>query len=370
MKIVVIGASGEIGARLVQHILMNGGDVRAISRRLSPRLARWKQIDFKTIDLTDKPSLIKATQGCDVVINCAVDKTPYVKARDSIIKNVHIFQNILEASRENSIQRLIHLSSIVVLPPRITPEIVKQVFYYSKEKDWYTRTKIETERIALDYQNKLNICNIRPGIVYGAHMNWSKLAISRCLLSKIALPDTENSECYSVHVDDVVGLIIHLIGFEGDLPKLVYAINPEKVSWLRFYQGHAEGAGLSGERVIQISPKVLKSMQEKYLIGVLQWARSSPLIPNSVTNATVTKKITKWLKPIIGYQKKISTDVDNVFKETIRYPNRFELEMYNSNAVFKPEQTGISSGYTYQVPFDLGCKNASDWWNFQVSISN
>ena len=152
MKIAVIGSSGEIGSRLAIHLLNNKCDVKLLSRNIGIRLVRYANLDYHSIDLADKDKLKSFLQDVDCVINCAIDKQEYGSEDESVLKNKKAIQNLLEAAEESGVKKFIELSSIAVLPPLVTQNVLDNPFVYSSESDWYTRAKIGNEKLAKSVQ--------------------------------------------------------------------------------------------------------------------------------------------------------------------------------------------------------------------------
>jgi putative NADH-flavin reductase len=68
VKIAIIGASGNVGSRIVDEALSRGHHVTAISRRAA-RLSPHKNLTFVNADATDPEQLANALEGHDVVIS-------------------------------------------------------------------------------------------------------------------------------------------------------------------------------------------------------------------------------------------------------------------------------------------------------------
>src|SRR5438046_2928996 len=134
MMIAVTGASGEIGARLVQNLHFAGRAVRALLRRPSPRLARWGDIPTAVADLGDRAALRQAVAGADAVIHCAVDKDTSLPDAALVKRNVVACENLLAACAEAGVRRVVHVSSISVLPPRLRQEALAEPTHYSTER--------------------------------------------------------------------------------------------------------------------------------------------------------------------------------------------------------------------------------------------
>lgn len=364
----IIGASGEIGARLTQHLLEGGFEPRAISRTLSPRLGRWGSLDFRAVDLLDREGLQQALEGCESIINCALDKSGSGNVERVVQRNLHGCHNLLHAARRCGVRRIIHLSSIVVVPPRITSRVLDHPDRYSKEKSWYTRVKIETEQLMMRGAGHCQVVVVRPGIVYGPHMSWSRDIFTRIAKGRTILPAGSN-QCYAVHVDDMVGLALHLARLSDSLPHLVWAINPEPLTWQGFFRAHARAIGCDADCTISLAPELIASRFNPWADGssrwraFLLWLYRSPLLPKRLRERLSHAK-TRLGLPSVGQSHNSSEDEDN-----LSWPSRFELKLFSSDAVFEPKHVGGAVGYNYQIDIESGARSAAEWWRWAHTVS-
>jgi len=370
MKIAIIGSSGEIGSRLAIHLLQNNYDVKFFSRNLGLRLSRFENINFSSIDLLDKDNLYTLLNGIDCIVNCAIDKKEYASEDESVQKNKEAIGNLLEVAYANGVRKFIELSSVAVLPPRITNAIEKNPFLYSTEDDWYTRAKIENEKLALGYKDKMNLSIIRAGIVYGPYLHWSKLAFIRTQGKTVVLPKVANSLCHAIHVDDLVGLIEHTIhNMDASSPQLIYGINPERVTWSDYYDKHGINITIDQATTQTIPWEEIELMNsidgdelrrpslKRKLIDLFRITIG--LIPRKVKNLKFYKRALYKLKAmnygLINYDAYLNP------KRTVTlpkvYPNSFELELYQTDFIPKP-----NTDYTFKISITEGAKSASKWW--------
>ena len=84
MKIAIIGATGNVGSRLVDEALSRGHQVTAVARNAS-RLPPDEKLTFSSADATDPEQLSRALAGSDVVISA----TQFVQVKpESLIVGV------------------------------------------------------------------------------------------------------------------------------------------------------------------------------------------------------------------------------------------------------------------------------------------
>lgn len=372
MNIAVFGASGEIGARLVQIILLESKEnVLAFSRNKSPRLARWDKLNFISTGLKDKEVISEQLKGIDVVVNCAVDKGTYSSDEEAIEKNNSILKVILEASEAAGVKRFIHLSSIAVLPAKLeTTHFENNI--YNNDSDLYSRIKIETEKIILAHSGNMQCITLRPGIVYGPYMHWSKLIFTRLQNYKVILP-SESNVCHAVHVDDLVRLILHLCS-TNNTPAILYAINPELISWDDFFRSHGAYLAETDEVIIRKDVKSIQAYTKfKNELEELNTPRLKfnqqiknlfHFLPERIRNSSVLIKF-KNLARTVNWQINYA-DKEMPSREYL-YPNLFELQLFQSDGICDSKLNGTSSGFIYKTSLESGTKSAGNWWNFNLN---
>lgn len=372
MKIAILGASGVIGTWLTEKLLKDNLQPRIVVRQ-SPgiRLARHSNLDLVKADFNNFLSVNKALESCDVVVNCIVDKDTRQTDKQIVKTNITIAKNIAQACINNKISRIIHLSSVAVLPPCLTQKVISNPYVYSKEKDWYTRAKIESEKVFLDFSRHLQTCILRPAIVYGPLLPWSILALSRTKNSIIYLPDENPSLCHAVHVDDLSRLIYKLLLVEkSQLPSLVYGVNSEKITWSQFYEKHAEMAGFNA-MINKLPMETIKhylaqSDQNIFVKRLVSWLIFSPFT-TSLSKLKFLVRIGQKLKEKFQLKAPAEMIVPNqISGKEILWPSKFELKLYNSSGCFYLKHNGESLGFKYKTDFKKGCQNVAQWWNFEL----
>ncbi len=364
----VFGANGQIGSWLVEWSRERGLDVVAVHRgSFTPRNARYPVLD-RVADLQDYASVRNAIHGCDVVVNLAVDKAERTGRSDLVRSNILGTQNLVRACEAEGIRRLIHVSSIAVLPPRITNEVLGRPFEYSKERDSYTRSKVATEQTVRKSGAGLDLCILRPGVVYGPYLSWSSLVLPRCAGAVLHFPSDTPSVCPAVHVLDVVRMIEHLAGLQGRLPALVYAVNPEPVSWPTFYQVHARCAGMP----FRNEPKPYEELRRRAAprrTAIKTAVLESPPLVRGMERILAHDFLRRPLRMMKAVALRTASSGDRGGGNESTSPPEWwpafpELELCASSATFAAEAIGERTGLRYAVPLEQGCKGVGQWWNF------
>lgn len=358
-NIILFGASGEIGNYLYRVLTKLGYSVTpVIHSSVGPILSRYK-LKYLRVDLSNKDEVVKAIKGHSIVIDCTIDKTQRNSAEEMIQTNIATCKTLLSSTALVGASQYIHFSSIVVLPPRVTTEVLTQD-HRSLEQDWYTQAKIATEEICQEYQESnrlLKVTIIRAGIVYGAHMGWSAVAFKRTQDSDIVIPRLRSS-CLAVHPIDIARLVAKIIE-TANPPKIVYAINPEPVSWFNFYTAHGKAMGSKHKVIIGPALEPIKTNQLlKFWRDSLTWIKDAPIWVYLIRISWIYSLGSKIMnQQVYQYQ-----NTETINRDVPLFPAPTEASMYSSLISAKDLETSNSIGFKYEISFSKGIQNASLWW--------
>jgi nucleoside-diphosphate-sugar epimerase len=171
MKIAITGGTGFIGSRLAERCLDRGDDVTVLgqantdSEACNIRALETRGIRVVQGSVTDPGPVARALAGSDVVFHLAATQhemnIPDQRFRDV---NVSGTRRLLEAAEQAGVRRVVHGSTIGVYGALVgtidedTP---------CRPDNIYGVTKLDGERLALDFSDRVPVVAIRIPEVYG-----------------------------------------------------------------------------------------------------------------------------------------------------------------------------------------------------------
>jgi dihydroflavonol-4-reductase len=117
MRALVTGATGFVGAAVARALVREGWQVRALARPGSDRRnIQALPVEVSEGDLADRPSLERALSGCDTLFHVAADyRLGAPDPRQLYQTNVEGTRNILEASHQAGVRRVVYTSSVATV---------------------------------------------------------------------------------------------------------------------------------------------------------------------------------------------------------------------------------------------------------------
>lgn len=176
MKVLVTGAAGFLGGHLVDMLVEQGAEVRALVRPVEnvSHLHSLSGVEIVHGDLTDAESLKRAAKGMQRVYNVAAKTGPWGLESDYHAVNVRGLTDLILAALDAGVERIVHTSSITVYGHHLRGLVTEDHPYHAEDNP-YSRTKIAAERLIADMVRDQNapVVIVRPGWIYGPRDNAS-----------------------------------------------------------------------------------------------------------------------------------------------------------------------------------------------------
>lgn len=233
-KVLITGAGGFIGKRLVQVFIEEGFQVRAVdisADYLKESISLGAEPFVAALE--DKEALEKAVAGMDMVIAVAAVfdlNAPLTAMRSA---NVNGVSNLVQASLKNNIEQYIHFSTVGVYGR--PAEIPCHEESPKNPRNNYEKTKWEGEQLFWSLVENKPLCAtaVRPTLVYGPGSRYGHAMFISILdllgFKKKKLPVlSSHYKSHHVHVDDVVGAVLYIAKHPELAKNKIFNIADEK----------------------------------------------------------------------------------------------------------------------------------------------
>ncbi len=229
--VIVTGATGFIGRRLVVALLDLGAKVSVILRSGHGAKALQEQgVTVWTGALSDPSFVETALKENEILFHLAYD------VRASGRDNMSAFSTLNSAVQASDLERVVHMSSMVVYDHWPDGVINEEAAATRTGREDYRDTKIEMEEAFLASAKPVAI--LQPGIVYGPGSGmWTDAPREALRRGLVILPDPIGL-CPAIHVDDVVQATLRA-ALVSDLAHERFILNgPGKSTWGDFFTAH------------------------------------------------------------------------------------------------------------------------------------
>lgn len=169
MRNLITGASGFIGSYIAESLKKQGEHVFALVRETSnTEFLKKIGVELRYGELNNPESLKKAMQDIKAVYHSAALADEWISPETAYRVNVEGTRNLLEAAKQENVKRFIFISTLAVLGMR-DHYGTRADAPYRKVGDPYIDTKIDSEKMAMDYYKTygLPVTVVRPGFVFG-----------------------------------------------------------------------------------------------------------------------------------------------------------------------------------------------------------
>jgi UDP-glucose 4-epimerase len=205
MKILVTGAAGFIGTRLVKKLITKENiQIFALVRKNFNLYKENSSIKIIESDMSIQ-NLTELGLDVDIIIHLAAVKQHYKKKEDIFKNNLEATENLLKSFK--NIKHFIFASTSIAEPRSV-----------------YSESKFQTENLIK--KSNVNYTILRMGPVFGVedNTNISKLIKLIEKEKRFPIPGSGNVEIQPVFVDDVIDAILEIILNEKYSKKVVKVV--------------------------------------------------------------------------------------------------------------------------------------------------
>lgn len=255
-KIAVVGASGFVGSRLIEHLVLErSAEVKAIVRSISsyPRVARF-DIEIEVGDLLDLESLYTAFNGCSIVFHTAVGDPR------TIIKGI---ENTILAAARTGVKRIVYLSSAVVHGYNPSPNTNDESTLMKNQPFEYSNSKVKAELIIRKMRKKLpvEVVVFRPYIVYGPRSSYYTSLLALNLLQKKVCCIKEGKAAFNgIYVDNLIDVMLLAAEIPESANQDFIISDGFNLTWWDYLTGLSEIVGVSVDEIPNLSIQEAKAL--------------------------------------------------------------------------------------------------------------
>ncbi len=328
MKILVTGATGFLGRKLIPKIQQEGHDVVALVRKTSNREGLPKETEFREADVLDIKSLETVVHDIDIVVHLAAYFDFYPSDEDLMFKvNVEGTKNMMNACVGTNVERFIYCSSTEVMgairfPPATEDTELRPDFSYGE-------SKILAERAIREISSDTGLPHIilRPTGVMGEGDLYVMYEVAQQLdMGKVfALPRNLSSRIMFTHIDDVVAGFIAALTPKSALNQTIILCPDEAMSWQEFVDVMTTHLGIKPPRLrvpsvlAKFGMALLSPMKNRKKMTFFWHAKSvDMMLSERVYSNDKAKRLLGWTPKVTmaeGFRRAIDWYIANGYLE-------------------------------------------------------
>lgn len=365
-RILVTGAAGRIGSRLVERWAEHGqvAKLRCLIRgyRSAERVMRFP-VEIAEADLCDARLVRKAMEGCDAVIHLAAGERPGAET-----------EAVTQAALALGVRRFIHMSTACVyglgLPASVEDQ--QEDTPIRSTGELYADGKAAAERVVRDgVRAGLHGVVLRPHVVYGPGMRWSA-ELMRLLGSGQLCVLSDGGICNVVYVDDLIDAIDCALEADSRPGATCFITDGRPLMWAEYVGAHARLSGIepavrSREEMIPQTRGLRGDIRES--ARLFSALLRTPEFRAFITDSRLTRATLFRLYLFLRSYPRARGVLDRLkggsgVLPPVQEP-RFDkhwILLQLSQARLSPKRTEQEINFTARVDFDEGLRRTAIWF--------
>ncbi|MCH9626082.1 MAG: hypothetical protein S4CHLAM123_12720 [Chlamydiales bacterium] len=239
MKILVTGATGYIGGRLVPRLLKKGYQVRAVARNLLKLEGRYwashENLELVAADVLDYNALVKALEGCDVAYYLVHSMVREHKKFETTDREAAL--NFVAAAESVKLKRLIYLGGL------------------GNELDKLSRHLQSRKEVGeIFYTSSVPVTILRAAMIIGAGS--ASFEILRYLVDRLPYmitPKWVRTEVQPIAIANVLAYLIGVLEQKQTIGQTYDIGGMDRLTYQDLMDLYAEEAGLKKRHIYPVS---------------------------------------------------------------------------------------------------------------------
>ena len=252
-KICVLGGSGFIGTHLISKLIRQNKSVRVLTRRKSScnHLLVLNNVEVVEADIHQQAELEQHFADMDTVINLVGILNERGHKGDGFRQaHVELPRKILNASHDNKIQRILHMSALNADA--------------NSGSSHYLRSKGEGENHMHAFAGTIKVTSFRPSIIFGHDDSFFNRFAKLLKLSPIFFPLARpNARFAPIYVEDLVQFMIDTLDNTQSFGQRYDLCGPKQYTLHELVSYTAEITGQ--QRIIIRLPDMISRIQASFL---------------------------------------------------------------------------------------------------------
>ena len=284
--VLVTGATGFIGSRVVHKLLQNGIDVKVLALPNEATPSEWKdKVEIVRGSISDPGAVERATRGAKTIIHLVAIVTDWGDEKKYWEFTVEGSRLIFEQATKNK-ARVVLAASIAVYGDKIHSQSCPEETGYGKAFGPYSRTKQAQEKLAWDYYKNKNmrLTVVRPANVYGPRSGpWLHDVVNVIRSGAPCLISGGKMNAGLAYVDNVADILILAGSTEKTIGRAYNACDGLDVTWRDYF---TDIAGMIGAGNPKSLPRPLAVFGACLLEGIyrLFGIQKRPLLTREALN--------------------------------------------------------------------------------------
>jgi uncharacterized protein YbjT (DUF2867 family) len=281
MSVLVIGATGYIGGRLVPELLAAGHRVRCLARTPAKLADRAWHDDVEVVagDVLDADSLAGAFDGIDVVhyLVHSMDGKGDFSDRDR-----RAAANVREACAAAGVSQIVYLGGLGSADDDLSPHL---------------QSRHEVGHVLAD--GPVPVTELRAAVIIGSgSASFEMLRHLTEVLPVMVTPRWVQTRCQPIAVRDILAYLVGVTGHPDAMGRILEVGGPDVLTYWEMMQLYAEVAGLRPRMVVQV-PFLTPGLSSRWvgLVTPLPVGLARPLVDSLVNEVVVTDDAIRSIVP-------------------------------------------------------------------------